>query len=223
MSGVPEPAGTGEVFLYQAATKLYPRRAQGRYARLRLLSMLALLGLYYALPWIEVGGAPLVWFDLPHRRFHVFTLTLAPQDLIYLTWLLLMAALTLFLFTTLAGRLWCGYACPQTVWTAAFLWIEHFTEGDRYARIKLDRSPWTARKILRKGTKHLLWAGFALYTGLTFVAYFVPAPELFGRLFGLQLVGWPLFCECREILQPTLGLFAFFCFVQSTADFRTSF
>jgi len=181
------------VLLYQSAPKIYPRRAQGRYARLRIAAMLALLGFYYLAPWIQWGDLPLVWFDLPHRRFHVLGLTLVPQDLIYLTWMLLIAALTLFFFTSLAGRLWCGYACPQTVWTEAFLWIEHFIEGDRHARMKLDQAPWSARKLLRKAGKHAAWLLFALYTGLSFVAYFVPARELFPQAFALELAGWPLF------------------------------
>jgi cytochrome c oxidase accessory protein FixG len=107
--------------------------------------------------------------------------------------MLLLAALTLFLFTSLAGRLWCGYACPQTVWTESFLWIEHFCEGDRYDRIKLDRAPWNRNKIVRKGGKHLLWALFALFTGLSFVSYFMPARELFPLALHFQLGGWALF------------------------------
>ena len=179
--------------LYAAATRIQPRVAHGRYARLRVLSMLLLLGFYYLAPWLELGGHPLVHFDLPARRFHVFGATLLPQDLWLLTWLLLIAALTLFFFTSLAGRLWCGYACPQTVWTEAFLWIEHFAEGDRHKRLKLDRAPWTADKILRRGAKHVLWLLLGLWTGLTFVAYFVPAHELFPAALSLQLAGWPLF------------------------------
>ena len=193
MNSKAEPPVEQPILLYQAAAKIYPKQARGRFARLRVLAMLLLLGFYYLAPWIEIGGNPLVWFDLPHRRFHLFSLTLTPQDLIYLTWLLLIAALTLFFFTTLGGRLWCGYACPQTVWTEAFLWMERITEGDRHARMKLDQAPWSARKLLRKGSKHLLWAGFGLYTGLTFVAYFVPARELFPAALTLQLAGWPLF------------------------------
>jgi len=180
--------------LYSAAAKIQPRMAQGRYARLRIASMLMLLGLYYLLPWLQLGGHPLVLLDLPHRRFHVFGLTLLPQDLWLLTWLLVIAAMTLFLFTTLAGRLWCGYACPQTVWTEAFLWIERMVEGERHARLKLDALPWTApRKLLRRGSRHLLWLGFALFTGLTFVAYFMPARELFPAFLGGTLGGWALF------------------------------
>jgi len=180
--------------LYSTAAKIQPRMARGRYARLRLAAMLALLGLYYLLPWIEIGGRPLLLFDLPHRRFHVFGLTLLPQDLWLLAWLLVAAAMTLFLFTTLAGRLWCGYACPQTVWTEAFLWIERRVEGERHTRLKLDALPWSSpRKLLRRGTRHLLWLAFALFTGLTFVAYFVPARELFPAFFGGALGGWALF------------------------------
>ncbi len=179
--------------LYEGAARIQPRRASGRYARLRVLAILLLLGLFYAAPWIQVAGGPLLQFDLPHRRFHVLGLTLFPQDLWMLSWLLLIAALTLFFFTSLAGRLWCGYACPQTVWTEPFLWIEHFIEGDRHKRQKLDRAPWRAPKILRRGAKHLLWLALGVYTGLTFVAYFVPAGELFAAALSLELSGWPLF------------------------------
>ena len=179
--------------LYAAAARIQPRLAKGRFQRLRVTAMLVLLGAYYGIPWLTWGGDPLVWFDLPHRRFHLAGLTLAPQDLILLSALLAVAALTLFLFTTLAGRLWCGYACPQTVWTEAFLWIEHFCEGDRHARLKLDRSPWTARKLWRRGLKHSLWLLFAALTGLSFVAYFVPARELFPAALQGSLGGWALF------------------------------
>ncbi len=182
-----------QVSLYESRLKIQPRAAHGRYARLRNVAVLALLGLYYVLPWLSWNGTPLVWLDLPHRQFHVFGLTLAPQDLILLTLLLLTAALTLFFFTTLAGRIWCGYACPQTVWTEAFLWIEQRIEGDRHARIKLDRAPWGPRKLLRRGGRHLAWIAFALFTGLTFVAYFVPARELFPAALHLQLGGAALF------------------------------
>ncbi len=181
------------VVMYAAAARLQPRLAHGRYARLRVVAMLVLLGLFYGLPWVQLGGAPLIWFDLPHRQFHIAGLLLVPQDLIYLTWLLVVAALTLFFFTTIAGRLWCGYACPQTVWTEAFLWIEHLIEGDRHQRLMLDRSRWTAGKIVRRSAKHLAWMIMGLLTGLSFVAYFVPARELFPAAFTFTLGGWALF------------------------------
>ncbi len=181
------------VSLYETAVKIHPRSVSGRYNRLRVAATCTLLGLYYLIPWLQWQGRPLVLFDLPARRFHIFTLTLVPQDLLLLALLLLLAALTLFLVTSLAGRLWCGYACPQTVWTNTFLWMERLCEGDRYAQIKLDRAPWGPNKLARKGAKHLLWAAFALLTGLTFVSYFVPARELIPQALHFQLGGWALF------------------------------
>lgn len=188
-----DPAPEKLISMYESAARIQPRRAKGRFQKLRVLSMTALLGLFYVVPWLQWSGHPLVWFDLPHRRFHLAGLTLVPQDLFLLSILLLVAAMTLFLFTNILGRVWCGFACPQTVWTEAFLWIEHLCEGDRHARLQLDRERWNTRKILRRGSKHALWAGFALFTGLSFVAYFVPARELFPAALQLQLGGWTLF------------------------------
>ena len=187
------PPAVEEVLLYQKAEKIYPRGVRGSFANLRVQAMVVLLGLYYLTPWLQWQGRPLVFFDLPHRRFHVLMLTLVPQDLLLLALMLLLAALTLFFFTSLAGRLWCGYACPQTVWTEAFLWMERLCEGDRYQRIKLDRARLSAEKVLRKGAKHVLWLSFGLFTGMTFVSYFVPARELFPAALHGQLAGWPLF------------------------------
>ncbi len=179
--------------LYAAAPKIQPRGVDGRYARLRIVAALGLLGLFYLLPWLQWQGRPLVLFDLPARQFHLFGLILVPQDLYLLTALLLIAAVTLFFVTSVAGRLWCGYACPQTVWTEAFLWIERWTEGDRYQRLKLDRMPWTAEKLRRRGAKHALWLLFALWTGLSFVGFFVPIRELIADLGHFEIHGWPAF------------------------------
>ena len=178
---------------YESAPHIHPRAAHGRFARLRVLAMLVLLGLFYLLPWIEYHGQPLLLFDLPARRFHVFGMLFVPQDLFLMTWLLVLAAMTLFLATAVAGRLWCGYACPQTVWTEAMLWIEQLIEGDAPKRYRLDRMPWGPKKLLRRGAKHLAWLLFALGTGYTFVAYFVPAPELVAQTLAGDLSGWALF------------------------------
>lgn len=187
------PPPLADTPLYVSEQKIYARGIRGRYARLRVAAMLTLLGLYYLLPWLQWAGRPLVLFDLPARRFHLLGTTLFPQDLFLLAALLVVAALTLFFFTTLAGRLWCGYACPQTVWTEAFMWIERRVEGDRHQRQKLDQAPWSATKLARKAAKHALWASLALYTGLTFVAYFIPARDVFTDAATLSLSGWPLF------------------------------
>src|SRR5689334_21286753 len=157
---------------YISEAKVYPRGVTGPLQRLRHAAVLWLLGMFYLFPWLHWDGRQAVLFDLPARRFHVFGLTFWPQDFLFLALLLIMAALALFFFTALAGRLWCGYACPQTVWTEIFLWMERITEGDRNRRMKLDRAPWSFEKARRKISKQALWLTFALFTGLTFVGYF---------------------------------------------------
>src|SRR5690606_8542984 len=135
-------------------------------------------GMFYVFPWISIGGQQLVLFDLPARRFHVFGLTFWPQDFYLLTLLLAIAALSLFFFTSLAGRLWCGYACPQPVWTEVFLCMELKIEADRNARMKLDKAPWTAAKFARKAARQFVWIAFALWSGVTFVGFFTSIREL---------------------------------------------
>jgi cytochrome c oxidase accessory protein FixG len=182
----PAPASESDL-LYAAHQKVYPREIAGRFARLRKLAALVLLGLYYTMPWWELHGRQAVLFDLNARKFYIFGLVMWPQDFIFLTWLLVLAALSLFFFTAIAGRLWCAYACPQTVWTEAFLFMERLTEGDRAARIKLDAAPWSLNRLWRKGSKHLLWVVFAFWTGATFVGYFSPIRELFPRFLDWSL------------------------------------
>src|SRR5690606_9852094 len=134
-----------------------------------------------------------VLFDLEARRFYIFGLVLYPQDFIYLTGLLVISALALFLFTAIAGRLWCGYACPQTVYTEIFLWIEKLVEGDRSARMRLDKAPLSPAKFGKRGLKHLLWIVFSLWTGFTFVGYFTPIRELAALGAALSLGPWQTF------------------------------
>ena len=129
-------AGAEAVSLYESHRKVYPREVTGRFARLRTLAAFALLGIFYGLPWLQWNGRQAVLFDLPARKFHLLGLTLWPQDFLYLSWLLILAALTLFFVTAVAGRVWCGYACPQTVWTEAFLGLERLVEGSRPQRLK---------------------------------------------------------------------------------------
>jgi len=179
--------------LYQAAEKIYPREVDGIFARLRIASVIMLLGAYYGAAWLTWDGRQAVLFDLPARKFYIFNLVLFPQDFFFLSWLLIIAALSLFFFTALAGRLWCGYACPQTVWTEAFLWMERLVEGKGAARRKLDKGPWTATKIRRKLAKQALWISFALWTGFTFVGYFTPIRELGVKVATMSLGGWEVF------------------------------
>jgi cytochrome c oxidase accessory protein FixG len=179
--------------LYRKEPKIYPRQVAGRFARLRVMTVWVLLGLYYLLPWITINGRQSVLFDLPARKFYIFGLTFWPQDFVYLALLLITAGLSLFFFTALAGRLWCGFACPQTVWTEVFIWIERWIEGDRAKRMKLDAAPWTADKVLRKSAKQFVWIAFAAWTGFTFVGFFTPIRELSQNVLALSLGPWETF------------------------------
>ena len=192
-SATPGGGASGLASLYAAQQKVYPRGVVGHYARLRTLAAWFLLGLFYCIPWLPWNGRQAVLFDLPARKFYVLGLVMWPQDFIFLTGLLIIAALSLFFFTALAGRLWCGYACPQTVWTEVFLWMERVVEGDRNERMKLDRSDWTLSKLSRKALKQLLWLSFAAWTGFTFVGFFTPVRTLGSELFTASLGPWETF------------------------------
>ncbi len=181
------------VSLYEAQKKIYPRSVSGLFSRWRWFFVWATQLVFYGLPWLEWGQRQAVLFDLDARRFYIFGLVLYPQDFIYLTGLLVISALSLFLFTAVAGRLWCGYACPQTVYTEIFLWIERRFEGDRSARMRLDASPWSLNKLWRKGGKQLAWVLVALWTGYTFVGYFTPIHELGREVLQGHLSGWETF------------------------------
>ncbi len=182
-----------EQSLFAKGEKIYPREVHGMFAGLRVLAVIALLGLFYFLPWVMWDGHQAVLLDLPARKFHLFGLTLWPQDFLYLAFLLIIAGYTLFFTTTLAGRLWCGYSCPQTVWTEVFLWMENLVEGNRQQQQKLDRAPMSFRKFRIKATKHFLWIVFSLHTGVTFIGFFTPIRELTDQIFALQLGPWATF------------------------------
>jgi len=188
-----QKTNTGEQGLYAEHKKIYPREVSGYFTRLRMLSVVVLLGIYYLMPFVRWDDRQALLFDLPARKFYIFGLTLWPQDFIYLAALLIMAGLSLFFFTALLGRVWCGYACPQTVWTEAYLWMERKIEGNRGRRMKLDKAPTSAAKIRIKALKHTVWIIFSLWTGFTFVGYFTPIYELGGRLFTGDLGPWETF------------------------------
>lgn len=177
---------------YVSERKVYPRDVSGRFNRLRVAAVLWLLGMFYGFPWLQWQGRQAILLGLPARQFHVFGALFLPQDFLFLSVLLIIAALALFFFTALAGRLFCGYACPQTVWTEVALWIERWCEGDRNKRMKLDAGPWTREKILRKTARHALWIAFSLWTGFTFVGYFSPIGDLAHRT-PLAWGGWEAF------------------------------
>jgi len=183
--------------LYENREKIYTRKLQGFYRDLRNWAWIPMLGGYFLLPWLNLDGRQAVWFDLPSRQFHIFNMTFWPQDFMLLAWLLIIAAFALFTVTVLVGRVWCGFSCPQTVWTMLFIWAEHVWEGDRNQRIKLDRAPWSLHKVVRKSGKQGTWFLIALGTGFTFVGYFNPIRELVPDFFTFNAhpaaVFWTLF------------------------------
>lgn len=181
-SSAEEKAKIKYVDLYEAENKIYTRKITGFYQAIRRYTGLPLIAGYLLLPWLMIEGHPAVLFDLPERKFHILWLTFWPQDFMLLAWLLIISAFSLFTVTVMFGRVWCGFTCPQTVWTLMFISVEHFFEGDRNKQIKLDKQGWSLEKILRKGGKHTVWVLIALITGLTFVGYFVPIRELISGL-----------------------------------------
>jgi cytochrome c oxidase accessory protein FixG len=195
-----------EKSLYEKHRKVYARAISGKFNNLRWLLVFLTQAIFYIGPWIQWGGRQALLLDLVERKFYIFGLVLWPQDVIYLSVILLLSAFALFLFTAVAGRLFCGYACPQTVYTEIFMWIENKIEGDRNARIKLDQAPMSGAKLRIKATKFFLWGIVSFWTGVTFVGYFMPMHELIGDLVNLTISGWSAFW---------VFFYAAFCFLQA--------
>jgi cytochrome c oxidase accessory protein FixG len=189
----PVAAKVETVDLYANREKIYTRSFTGIFRNLRMLGGAALFLLYFGTVWLNWNGRQAVWWNLPERKFYIFGSTYWPQDFVLLSALLIIAAFGLFFITVFAGRVWCGYTCPQSVFTWVFMWAEKVTEGDRNQRMKLDKSPMTTQKFLRKLAKHGIWVGVSLITAITFVGYFTPIRELIPELFTLQAGGWALF------------------------------
>jgi len=190
---IPIQPAPEEVALYEIRKKIYPRSVYGWFATWRWALIFLTQAVFYGLPWLSWNGRQALLFDLGERKFYIFGLLFWPQDVIYLSVLLILSALSLFLFTAVAGRLWCGYACPQTVYTEIFSWIERKIEGDRLARIRLDAAPLSLEKMVIKALKHTAWFVIALWTGYTFVGYFTPIHDLGIRAITWQLGPWETF------------------------------
>lgn len=206
LDGIPASAGAGPVqtvSLYERWKKIHPLWVRGGWQRRRRIVLVVLLLVFYLSPWLTWNGEPGVRFDLTHRRFTVFWTTFVPEEFVLLAWLLLIAALTLFTVTIFAGRVFCGWACPQTIWSLVYFTIERFVEGDRNARLRLDRGGWTTERILRKAIKLGLWAVVALSISITFLGYFEDLRELLPRIARFELTKW----ERVVVLLPALGSF----------------
>ncbi|MEQ1516274.1 MAG: cytochrome c oxidase accessory protein CcoG [Usitatibacteraceae bacterium] len=191
----PAPVADGEQeqVLFEVRKKIYPRAVSGGFAKWRWTLVFITQLVFYVSPWLSWNGRQAVLFDLGARKFYIFGIVFWPQDFIYLTILLLISAYSLFLFTAVAGRLWCGYACPQTVYTEIFLWIERKIEGDRTARMRLDSGELSSRKFGLKAAKHAVWIALSLWTGFTFVGYFTAIHDLAREVITWTLGPWETF------------------------------
>lgn len=186
----PEPVSQE---MYAKRRHIYVREIKGVFQKLRRSTNWSLMLAFFLIPWVNLGDRPLILFDLPNREFHIFSATFYPQEFILLSWLLIICAFGLFFITVFAGRVWCGYTCPQSVWTFLFIWLEHRIEGSRNRRMKLDKQPMSIDKAWRKTAKHSAWLLIALATGITFVGYFTPIRELVTELPTLEANGWSYF------------------------------
>ena len=182
-----------ELSLYEVRRKIYPRAVHGWFAGWRWALVWITQLVFYGGPWLTWNGRQAVLFDIVHRKFYIFGLVFWPQDIVYLAVLLIISALALFLFTAVAGRLWCGFACPQTVYTEIFMWIERVIEGDRNARMRLDKAKLGGKKLVLKTAKHAAWLALSLWTGFTFVGYFTPIKELWGEALAFSFGPWEAF------------------------------
>lgn len=194
MSNIPVKNITPKENTSQApGEKIQVREIHGVFQKIRSYSLWGLMALFFATSWLNWGDRQAILFDLPARQFHFFGITFWPQDFFLLSGLLIIAAYGLFTVTNLAGRVWCGYTCPQSSWSFVFMWIEEKTEGTRNKRIKMDKAPMSLEKFFRRGTKHLLWLLLALATGLTFIGYFSPIRDLVPNLLSFDLNSWEIF------------------------------
>jgi cytochrome c oxidase accessory protein FixG len=184
--------------LYADRVRVYPKKVEGPFRRFKWASLILLLAIYYLAPWLRWDrgpGAPdqALLVDMPARRAYFFFVEIWPQEIYYLTGLLVLGAVGLFLVTSLFGRVWCAYSCPQTVWTDLFMWVERLVEGDRNARMRLDNGPWTAERIVKKVVKHTVWIVISALTGGAWVMYFTDAPTLVVNLLSFHVTGAVLF------------------------------
>ena len=192
--------------LYQKREKIYVRDISGHFQKIRSTLLWALFAAFFGVAWLTWDDRQAVLFDLPSRQFHIFGITFWPQDFMLLAWALIIAAYGLFTVTNMIGRVWCGYACPQTAWTMVFMWIEEKIEGPRNARIKLDKEPMSFTKFRKKALKHALWVLFAFWTGLTFVGYFTPIRDIFPDMLHFEMNAWGVFW---------MGFFAFMTYLMA--------
>lgn len=175
---------------YKPRDRIYVRAVKGLHQLIRRYMGFAFLGLFMLLPWLKYDGNQAILLDITEQKFNIFALTLWPQDFTILAWIFIIAAYGLFFITAFYGRVWCGYLCPQTVWTFIFIWFEEKIQGTRNQRMKLDADPWSASKFFKKAATHFCWLAFSLLTALIFVGYFTPVDTLFIEFFTFEAGFW---------------------------------
>ena len=182
---------------YKSQTSVYVREQKGFYQKIRRYINWLLMFAFIALPFVQFNDQQAILLDVVKQEFRIFNLTFWPQDFILLAGILMVAAFALFFVTTWLGRVWCGYVCPQTVWTLAYVWVEHRIEGTRNKRMALDKAPWTLSKAYKKTLKHIIWQLMSLFTATTFISYFIPVSELYSTMLTFDWSGavtfWVLF------------------------------
>lgn len=214
----PSKPKSSVIQIHPEGERIHPKKAEGRFAKLRIAAVLATQFVFYVIPWFNWSDRQAVLFNIPDRHFFIFGLSLGMGDLIYLALLLMICAFGLFWWTTIAGRLWCGYSCPQTVYTEIMLWIDNLVEGDRNKRLKLEKSPWNFTKIRIKATKALLIFIVCAWTGITFAGWFVPirqfVPDLFagaaggGAMFAAAFYGFMTFFFAHVMREKVMFVFS---------------
>ncbi|HEY7865827.1 MAG TPA: cytochrome c oxidase accessory protein CcoG [Psychromonas sp.] len=167
---------------YKSQTSVYVREQKGFYQKIRRCINWLLMLVFIVMPFVQFNNQQAVLLDVVKQEFRIFSLTFWPQDFILLAGIFIVATFALFFITTWLGRVWCGYACPQTVWTLAFVWVEHRIEGTRNQRMASDKGPWTLTKAYKKTIKHIIWQLMSLFTATTFISYFVPFNELYSTM-----------------------------------------
>ncbi len=203
MNSPADQAAPESISLYEKWKKIYPMWVNGSFQTWRRVTLVVLLLIFYVSPWLTWNGQRGVHFDLEHRRFTLFFVTFVPEEFYLLAWALIIAAFTLFFVTVVAGRIFCGWACPQTVWSLVYFTIEYLVEGDRSARMRLDRGRWSAERIRKKALKFSLWTVLALSISITFMGYFQPLPGFLPRLFAGDLST----TEWAVVFLPALATF----------------
>lgn len=188
-----QPAKQSKDHSRSGSNQIYVRAVKGIYQTVRRRMGFVFLGLFMILPWLQYEGHQAILLDLAEQQFTIFSVTLWPQDLMLLAWLFIISAFALFFVTTFLGRVWCGYMCPQTVWTFIFIWFEEKTEGSRHQRMKLDQQPMSLSKFRKKFLKHFAWIAFSLHTSLTFIGYFTPVGDLYLDFFTFSAGFWVSF------------------------------